>query len=686
MKNLTQSQVFVLLMLPCFLLFNTGFKIRHKKKPTDNGAIAYAYPMEGITIDGEVSDWPKNLTRFPIKETPFYFGSPAKNKQDLSAYFQVGYQLSSGSLFIAVVITDENHQVDNSKQASWNTQDAYVLYVDEQHLSNGSGMNVYEIGEKLKQIADPSGSWDPKVKKADWSNVKVAFKRKGNQSIYECQVKIGKNLKAGQSVGIDHVIADKDADDKKGQLSCVAWGKSRGKNEQVGKLGTVLLMEPTKQTGTIAGQLSWKEGIFKKYPNKLRFTSEQNPALWTDVTVNRSGTYEAKLPAGTYKMSLIGNIHYENRKRVRMKGDFQLVKVKANQKVNIPTSKLTILPSPDLLPAKGKGILLDFNAKKAKDLDQFVKTYLDFYEIPGASLALIKNGEVVYHKAYGTKNTFTGDKVTNKTLFAAGSVTKPVFAFAVCRLAERGIIDLDKPLYQYLPYKAIAHDKRHKLITARFVLSHRTGLPNWIYNKYAKVDLRFTPGTKFSYSGEGFEYLKRVIVKITGKDISTILKEEVLTPLNLKNIYFKENKYLAKNVSHGHYNNLPTLSELPVNPGMAWSMHTEAKALSNFVLGLWNKKGLKPATYQDMFHHHSKVSYSYLPGWKEYFGLGISMETTPFGPTFGHSGDTGDFKCLFKMYKDLKVGFVLFTNSDTGNELNKAIERYLITGRISNKK
>ncbi len=128
------------------------------------------------------------------------------------------------------------------------------------------------------------------------------------------------------------------------------------------------------------------------------------------------------------------------------------------------------------------------------------------------------------------------------------------------------------------------------------------------------------------------------------------------------------------------------MTELPKAPGMAWSMHTEAKAFASFVLGLWHKKGLKPTTYQDLFRHHSKVSYVYLPGWQEYFGLGISMETTPFGPTFGHSGDTGDFKALFKMYKDLKVGFILFTNSNNGNELNRAIERYLITGKLKNHK
>ncbi len=71
-------------------------------------------------------------------------------------------------------------------------------------------------------------------------------------------------------------------------------------------------------------------------------------------------------------------------------------------------------------------------------------------------MALIKDGKLVYYKTYGYKNSITREKVDSNTLFEAASVTKPVFAFAVQRLAERGVIDLNKPLYEYLPYADIA--------------------------------------------------------------------------------------------------------------------------------------------------------------------------------------------------------------------------------------
>ena len=104
-------------------------------------------------------------------------------------------------------------------------------------------------------------------------------------------------------------------------------------------------------------------------------------------------------------------------------------------------------------------------------------------------------------------------------------------------------------MYTYLPFEEIEHDERYKLITARHVLSHQTGFPNWAsMNPDGKIDIKFIPGTAYGYSGEGYEYLKRVVTKVTGKDIETILKEEVLDPLSLKNTYFSVNDYLK---NHG---------------------------------------------------------------------------------------------------------------------------------------
>ena len=140
------------------------------------------------------------------------------------------------------------------------------------------------------------------------------------------------------------------------------------------------------------------------------------------------------------------------------------------------------------------------------------------------SVAVIKDSKVVYHRGLGVRNTLTQDPVTDDTVFEAASMTKPVCAYIVLRLVDRGVLMLDTPLYTYLPYEDIAYDDRYKLITARMILTHRSGFPNW---RNGKLDIKFTPGTEFSYSGEGFVYLGKVIEKLTGKKLVQLCQEEV---------------------------------------------------------------------------------------------------------------------------------------------------------------
>ena len=684
MKNLKQSskkRPYALLLLWLISVF-WAYGLQAKPKPTfSNGALAYAYPVTGITVDGNIADWTnQKLKKYPIKKIPF--GKPSRDEADLSAYFQVGYDLATQSLYLVTVVTDDSHLVLTDKGAAWNAQDTYMLYLDAKHLPKGSGVLLYELSQNNRKMLDPSDSWDPSVWNATMDNVTFAFKRQGKQSIYECRIKLGAQLQVGKTIGMDHLIADRDQAEPKTPYY-LTWGEGGGKSRAPGRLGDLVIAKPKVAMGTIKGKLAWSDQNIEGVPGRIRLTSTTNPALWTQVNVNKQGEFSAQLPAGSYKVGMAWHFYYQKGKSYKIAPVSQKITVKANQTTQTPLLKLAILPKIDQIPKKG--ILPKFTARKAKQLDKFIAAYQDYYMIPGVSLALIENGKIIYHKTYGVKNNLSGAKVTNETLFEAASITKPVFGFVVCRLAERGIIDLDKPLYQYLPFEDIAHDKRYKLITARHVLSHRTGFPNWADNNPdGKIDIKFTPGTKYGYSGEGFEYLKRVVAKITGKDISTVLQEEVLEPLNLQNTYFMKNERLAKVVANGHDGVYPSRVVLPEAPGMAWSMHTEAKSFATFALALRNRVGLKPETYTKMFKVNTTINVDKeyaRPGVKEFFGLSIWMEKGPLGEAFGHGGNNGDFKCQFKMYKDLDVGFVVFTNSSNGDRLHEALDKFLVTGK-----
>lgn len=640
--------------------------------------LAIAYPVSNITVDGEIDDWDKDFPEYPISNV---LENEIEDSNDLSAVYKVGFSEKEKSVYIAAIVTDDRHQIDRNAKALSDYQDQCLIYLDKTHSAKGSGVNVYSFNELYKDIDDASTSWDPAVKNATWDSIEVASKRNDNKTIYEARILFDETVSANKMIGLDFMIYDVDNPELEDDLTRISWRKSDGKTNVPFKIGHILLADKATEMGTIKGYLKWKTDSLGLPINKIKISSDLHPSYWVREDVDTTGFYDINLPKGKYNIIPEWGIYNADDGQYKIKKNPIAVEVKPNTSTKVADLEIEVAKSLDLIPDKG---VLMTNASNKYDLvNDFINAYIDFYEIPGVSLAIIEDGKMSYHNTYGVQNTYSQEPVSSETIFEAASITKPVFAFAVMRLAEKGIIDLDKPLHKYLSFDDIAYDERYKKITARMVLSHKTGLPNW---RSGKIELLFEPGTEFGYSGEGFEYLKRVIEHITSKDIVDILNEEVLTPLDLKNIYFEKSDYLFKVVAHGHDDNYPHKVSLPNKAGMAWSMHTEAKSFSDFAIALLKRKGLKSKTYNDMLYKHTvtdKYEEMNSENWKSFFGLGIQIEKTPFGYTFGHGGNNGDFKCEFKVYEDLQKGFVIFTNGNTGGELAyKALEQFLIIGKF----
>jgi CubicO group peptidase (beta-lactamase class C family) len=122
--------------------------------------------------------------------------------------------------------------------------------------------------------------------------------------------------------------------------------------------------------------------------------------------------------------------------------------------------------------------------------------------------------------------------VSDRTEFEAASLGKPVFAYGVLRLVDAKILDLDRPLFEYLPTPE-ANNAKMKRVTARHVLSHTTGLPNW-RQQPGPLEPASDPGKTFSYSGEAFFYLQRVVEQVTRKPFARVMREQVFDPLDMK--------------------------------------------------------------------------------------------------------------------------------------------------------
>ena len=136
-------------------------------------------------------------------------------------------------------------------------------------------------------------------------------------------------------------------------------------------------------------------------------------------------------------------------------------------------------------------------------------------KVPGLSIAIIKGAKLGWRRGFGVKDNASKEPVDNDTMFEAASMSKPVFAYVVMKLCEKGVMNLDTPLTRYTSERFLEGDPRLDLITARHVLSHTSGFQNWRSEK-EPLKIHFTPGEKFLYSGEGYSYLQSVVTQLTG--------------------------------------------------------------------------------------------------------------------------------------------------------------------------
>jgi CubicO group peptidase (beta-lactamase class C family) len=156
---------------------------------------------------------------------------------------------------------------------------------------------------------------------------------------------------------------------------------------------------------------------------------------------------------------------------------------------------------------------------------------LELAAVPGISLASVDEGRV-YPKATGRASLLPRRGVGEETVFEAASLGKPLFAYAVLRLVDAGRLDLDRPLFEYLPVPE-ADTPRMRRVTARHVLTHTSGLPNW-RRAAGPLEPVTEPGETYEYSGEGFFFLQRVVERITDQPIARYLRRDVLEPLGLR--------------------------------------------------------------------------------------------------------------------------------------------------------
>lgn len=308
------------------------------------------------------------------------------------------------------------------------------------------------------------------------------------------------------------------------------------------------------------------------------------------------------------------------------------------------------------------------------DNDQSMQNWLKENNIPALGLGIIEGGKLQQVKVFGEIRK--GISAPDNALFNVASLTKPVTAMVVLRLVSLGKWKLDEPLDAYWTDPDIAGDPRHTRLTTRIILSHQTGFPNWRWmNADKKLNFQFDPGTRYQYSGEGFEYLRKALEKKFGKSLDQLAKELIFQPLRMKNTHYiwDQNTDESRFAIGYDKDGKPYPTEKNKTANAADDLHTTIEDYGNFMVSVMKGKNLKPDVFQEMIKKQVKVKD------QKYFGLGFEIYDLGNGNyALSHGGADQGTRCIAIIVPGSGKGIIIFTNIDDGYKVyEKLVLHYL---------
>src|SRR5918992_1859740 len=319
------------------------------------------------------------------------------------------------------------------------------------------------------------------------------------------------------------------------------------------------------------------------------------------------------------------------------------------------------------------------------------------HKVPGVSIAVIDSFRIVWARGYGVREAGGSDSVTTETLFQAASISKPVAALAALRLVQEGVLDLDEDVNRKLKSWKIPESPftATQPVTLRRLLSHSAGLTVHGFRGYAATESVPTflqivngespansrairvdtfPGARWRYSGGGYTVMQQLLIDVSGKPFSELMRTRVLEPPGMKHSTYEQPlpSHLLGTAATGHR------SDGTLVPGK-WHTYPEMAAA-----GLWT-------TPSDLARYAIQVQLAaagrsnavlsqrtatqMLTVQSGSYGLGPGVEGEGRDARFSHGGANEGFRCFFIAYPGRGQGAVIMTNSDGGGALAQEILR-----------
>jgi CubicO group peptidase (beta-lactamase class C family) len=319
-------------------------------------------------------------------------------------------------------------------------------------------------------------------------------------------------------------------------------------------------------------------------------------------------------------------------------------------------------------------------------LDERVPALLAEHRVPGLAIALIRDRRLVWSKGYGRRVAGSGDAVSTDTVFEAASMSKPVFALLALQLADAGRLPLDRPLADDGAELPVPEQPGQRLVTARMLLSHTAGYPNWRpggEEREGPLPLLFTPGARFGYSGEGIFLLQRRVEHLSGLPLDQLARRSLFEPLGLRHSDFGWTPHIGERQATGHGDDgQPRPLSRYRHPNAAYTLYTSVDDYARLLVAVMQaERGASPllsaAAARQMLQRHVTVDArepverpGAAQGQASFWGLGWALNSTAQGDIAHHSGaNSTGFRSLAQFSPSRGSGLVILTNGAQGREV-----------------
>lgn len=291
--------------------------------------------------------------------------------------------------------------------------------------------------------------------------------------------------------------------------------------------------------------------------------------------------------------------------------------------------------------------------------------WLQEKHIPALGIAYIEKGKVKTMKLYGDLKPGTPAPVN--AVFNVASITKTITTMVTLNLVNSGKWQLDEPVAHYWTDPDLKDDPRSQKLTTRDILTHRTGFPNWRSQlPGSKLAFQADPGTKYQYSGEGFEYLRRALESKFHRGLDQLADSIIFKPLGMKDTRFTWNN---ADESRFAYPFDAAGKQLAVTkntkPNAADLLKTTIPDYTKFIQWMFKGGRLSKKLFAQMASHQVQTKAD------AYMGLGWAIYD-PIGNgeyALSHGGHDPGVHTIAFMFPRSKRALVIFTNSDNGMQL-----------------